>query len=100
MTFSAELSRSGWARTLNPAQREAVHALRKQNNMLSKDQQMRGGTHGFTVFMMPTTGPAKYLEARHHMPTGRVARWVIEPDGRISAHNYSGESRELVQVQV
>lgn len=85
-----------WAMGLNHAQRATVSRLR---NELSGGFNIRHqGSDGWSVYLMPTTGPAKYLELRHYMTGGGLARWVIERDGSVSATNELGESRVLVPV--
>ena len=58
-----------------------------------------GGTDGWTIYRMPSTGEATYLELRHHIHLGVTARWVIERDGRISAWNDEGQRRSLIAYQ-
>ena len=80
-----------WARTLNETQRAAVQRVMHENGVLGSAKR-----EGWTVFMIPTTGKARYLELRHYLIDGQVARWVIEQDGMVSAHNDRGLLRELV----
>jgi len=47
---------------------------------------------------MPSTGKASYMELRHYLIGGKIARWVIEKDGTISAHNDEGLSRVLIEA--
>lgn len=84
------LGRTGWASTLNKAQRAAVQRIKAAANAGDHD----GQTEGWTVYLMPSTGPAKYCELRHHL-AGGIARWVIEPDGSVSAENDRGQLAEL-----
>lgn len=68
-----------WAVTLTEAQRETVNQIRAQHS--GRETVL---SEGWTVYMVPSTMPAKYLELRHHMSTGRTSRWVIEKDGSVS----------------
>lgn len=86
------MSKHGWAHTLNKAQRETVKRIRREANPGRSHQTVEG----WSVFMRPTTGPAKYLELRHHLTEGRLARWVIEQDGSVSATNDCGSASELL----
>lgn len=78
------MSRGGdpWARTLRPAQRATVTRIR--NGKIGTIHYDMLGGDGWSVYMVGTIGPPKYLELRHRRGDGRVARWVIEPDGSVS----------------
>jgi len=54
------------------------------------------GADGWALYRVPSTGPARYVELRHYLLTGSIARWAIEPDGRVSAHNDQGRDRKLI----
>lgn len=82
-----------WHHTLN---REQIAAVRRIRLQTSGGMGYLQGPDGWTVFMEPTTGLARYLELRHYLKDGRLARWVIERDGTVSAHNDRGTLRELV----
>ena len=82
-----------WGRTLTPEQRKTVNALRDLYSS-RRNHRSKGG-EGWTVYMMPSTQPATYLELRHRLMDGHVARWVIERDGTVSAHNSLGTLRRM-----
>lgn len=96
MTTKRNTTRRGmWAKTLTPEQREAVQRIRRGCNGGIKDTQ-KG--EGWSVYMMPTTMTPTYLELRHYMTEGGVARWVIEQDGSVSADNANGQLSALRTV--
>jgi hypothetical protein len=72
---------SNWAATLTPAQRRAC--TRIMDAHAGVDYRAAGAHHGFTVFMIGTVGPPRYLELRLHAIDGRLlGTWVIE-DNRV-----------------
>lgn len=84
-----------WSITLNPEQRATVKALRLKHGQTY----VASGSDGWSVYMMPSVGPARYVELRHRPLDGRVSRWVIEKDGSVSAHNDMGRSHDLLPVE-
>jgi hypothetical protein len=87
---------TGWALTLNREQRRAIRVLRRRHSQVG---QKNAKTDGWFAYIQPTTGPAKYLELRHYLLGGGVARWVIERDGTVSATNNLGVSPNLVPTE-
>jgi len=88
--------RSNWARSLTLEQRQTVKEIRRSHN--AGGLKGHNGSEGWRVYMMPTTGPAKYVELRHYMTEGRIARWVVERDGSVSADNDRGMRSEFQEV--
>ncbi len=86
--------RGPWARFLAAEQRAAVVAIRLKHN----GRRPQTGSEEWTVYLMPSTQPATYCELRHYLTDGRVARWVIERNGSVSADNDRGTFRELRDV--
>lgn len=85
---------SPWSRTLTPAQTETISRIRLEANGGRKAT----GSDGWRVYMIPTIGPAEYVELRHYLTEGRVARWAVEKDGTVSADNDRGELSKLHPV--
>lgn len=84
-----------WTTTLTPAQIATVLSIRREHNGGDRKEK---GSDGWRVYMVPSTLPARYLELRHYLTEGRVARWVIEQDGTVSADNSQGQLSELRAV--
>ena len=84
---------SDWGRHVTRAQVAAITEIRREANTAMS------GTHSYgddwTIFMFPYTGQAKYVELRHRLMSGRLARWVIDSDGEVEAHNFRGQSAVL-----
>lgn len=86
---------ANWSKTLNPAQTAAVNRIRDEHNSYAH---AASGSDGWTVYLMPSLSTPVYLELRHYLTEGGVARWVIERDGSVSAHNDRGRLRHVVAV--
>ena len=85
-------NRSNWARQLTREQKATIARIR----LKAKPGIVRHhGTDGWRVYIIPSLGPAQYLELRHRLGFGRVARWRIERNGDVSAHNDEGTSTSL-----
>ena len=84
---------SDWGRHVTRAQVAAITEIRRDAN------QGTDGSHSYgddwTIFMFPSTGPAQYVELRHRLMSGRLARWVVDPYGEVEAHNFKGQSTVL-----
>lgn len=90
-------TKSNWWSTLNAAQRATVQRIRREHTPSVRSAPDRQeATDGWAALMMPTTGPATYLELRHYLQGGGLARWVIEVDGSVSATNEQGQRRGLI----
>jgi hypothetical protein len=88
----------GWWTCLTDAQVATVKTIRMRHAHGGRKHD--SGSHGWTVYHEPTTLPATYLELRHHMLEGRVARWVIDTDGSVSATNEFGDRKDLVPTEL
>lgn len=83
-----------WTYNLTSEQVKAVSSIRHHHN----GGREKTTSDGWKIYVQPTTLPARYLELRHYMTSGAIARWVIERDGRVSATNDLGFKRTLVPV--
>jgi hypothetical protein len=94
MTWHRGKGGTNWGQNLTKAQRESIKEIRNVRNA----GVAHTGSWGWTVYVMPTVGPARYCELRHRLGSNRIARWVIEQDGSISADNGMGALRDVVPV--
>jgi len=85
-----------WTKHITPAQVETVSRLRREAQSINPRKQHSGSHEGWWVYMEPSTPPAQYLEARHKLLDHRVARYVVDADGSIAAHNYQGASNTML----
>lgn len=96
MPFPSSMS-NGWSRTLTRAQVTACQRIR--NQMDGTSRKTGKSAAGWSVFMTPTIGPPVYLELRHYFVGGGVARWVIDLEGEVTAHNDLGQSPQMIPVE-
>lgn len=76
-----------WCQTLTREQIETIKRIRFE---VGGGHGYTRGADGWTVYLVPTTLPARYCELRHHLIEGGIARWVIERDGSVSSDNDRG----------
>jgi hypothetical protein len=84
---------SNWGHHVTRAQVRAITEIRRECNQASDGSHSYGDD--WTVFMFPSTGQARYVELRHRLLSGRLARWVVDSEGEVEAHNFKGESTVL-----
>lgn len=66
-----------WSRTLNLAQRKTVTKIRREHEVAGRDK----ATHGWSILMVPSVGPAKDVTLIHRHTVGSASKWKIFPDG-------------------
>jgi hypothetical protein len=85
---------SHWTSGLSRAQVKTIKRIRVELSGASRKDSF--ASDGWTIYRIPSTREATYLELRHHLTDGGLARWVIETNGEVSFHNDLGMSPALL----